>query len=188
MFPKFLKNKYLVGFIVILVIGIGAALWFFGFAPVLSVEGKNVNAGEFAKIEAAITQFNTVSHASATSTLPVEIKKQVLGNLIDRMLLDKLVAQTDPSISQKAADLVKDTIAKNTNFSIADAAQKLYGLSVDDFTDLVLIPQAKRNLVAEHYKDDPSKLNAIWDDLTKNSKVTIYYPGFYYENGEVKVK
>lgn len=188
MFPKFLKNKYLLALVTVLALGIGAALWFFGFSPVLSVEGRSANMSEFLKLQSAITQFDKISHANSTSTPLVEIKKQVLGNIIDRMLLDKLVKEIDPSINQKSKDLVRQTVESNQDFSLSEASRKLYGLTEEDFIDLVLIPQAKRNLLAQHFKDEPLKINEIWDNAMKSVDVKIFYPGFYWENGEVKAK
>ncbi|MDO8522678.1 MAG: hypothetical protein Q7S12_00105 [bacterium] len=187
MFPKFLKKKYTIILAAVFLLA-GAAIWFFGFAPVMSVEGKNVSMGEFSKIKSAISRYDEVSHAVGTSTLPVEVNKRVLGNIIDRALTDELIQKVDSSINQKAIDRVNETVSKNTTFSLADAAEKLYGLSEQDFKDLVLVPLTKKNLLLEHFKDDPGQLNIISDNLVKTANIKIYYPGYSWENGEVKSK
>lgn len=187
MFPKFLKKKYIVVSVIVL-LAAGTAIWFFWSAPVMSVEGKQVSTGEFLKIKSAISHFNSVSRASATSTLPAELNRQVLGNLIEIMLVNKMVAETDPTINQRAEDLVRQVVADNASFSVSEAANRLYGLSEKDFTDLVLIPQAKRNLLLAHFKDDQAKLNDLWDTTNKIANIKIYYPGFYWADGEVKTK
>jgi predicted transcriptional regulator len=188
MYPKFLRKKYFIAIFVVLVLSIGGAVWFFGFAPVLSVDGKSVSMGEFSKIQTAITQSDELSHKNSTTTPATEIKKMVLWNIIDRKLLDKIVNDTDPSIEQKAIDIVNEALAGNQEFSLAEASRRLYGLTEKDFIALVLIPQAKRNLLSDRFKDDPSLLNKKWEDMTNSANVKIFYPGFYWENGEVKLK
>ncbi|OGF62179.1 hypothetical protein A2662_04620 [Candidatus Giovannonibacteria bacterium RIFCSPHIGHO2_01_FULL_45_33] len=187
MFPEFLKQKYIIILAIVILLA-GAAVWYFGFAPVMSVEGKNVSIGEFSKIKGAISRYDEVSHAVGTTTLPVELNRRALSNIIEIMLVDKLVSETDPSINQRAEDVVKEALAGNKNFSLADAAERLYGLSEKDFMDLVLIPQAKRSLLLDHFKDDPTKLNDAWENINKTADIKIYYPGYYWESGEVKTK
>ncbi|MDP2668956.1 MAG: hypothetical protein Q8P07_03945 [bacterium] len=187
MFPKFLKKKYIIILAVVL-LAVGVAVWYFGFAPVVSVDGKNASIGEFSKIKSAISHYDTVSGAVGTSTLPVELNRRVLSNIIETMLVDKLVSGTDPSINQRAGDVVKEALAGNKSFSLAEAAKRLYGLSEKDFIDLILIPQAKMNLLADYFKSEPAKLNAAWENTNKTADIKIYYPGYKWENGEVIVK
>ena len=188
MFPKLLKNKYLLVAVLIVVLLAGGATWYYGFAPALSVNGKNISMGEFLQIQSAISQFDKLSHKNSTSTPDIEIKKQAFGNIIDRMLLDKIVSELDSSMNQKARDNVKETVSKNQDFSLGEASRKLYGLSEEDFIEFVLVPQAKRNLIAQHFSNDAIKVNEVWDNAVKNANIKIYYPGFYWENGEVKSK
>ncbi len=165
-----------------------AGVWFFGFAPVMEVEGTKVSTGEFMRVESAITQYNKATHSGAASSMPAEVKKQAFMNITDRILLENLVMPTDPSISQRAPELVREAIASKPELSIAEAAERIYGLTEGEFSEIVLIPQAKRNLLAEHFKNDPNKLNDAWENIVSTANVKIYYPGFYWENGEVKVK
>jgi len=71
---------------------------------------------------------------------------------------------------------------------LEEAANKLYGLSAADFKKFVLIPEAEKDLLIKHYEYNPSELDDLWDFWTRNANVKIYYPGYYWESGEVKAR
>ena len=190
MFLGFLKKKCKkcaigAGVIFLTIIAVLA----YGFAPALSVDGHGVGLAEFLKVESALRHFNNIANQSTATTTPsADLKMQALGNIIDRKILDKIVEELDPSINQKADALVRDTLSKQKNLSLDEAANKLYGLSGDDFIKLVLIPQAERDLLMERFKDNPSRLGDIWNNAASHAKIKIYYPGYYWDGTSLKTK
>ena len=102
--------------------------------------------------------------------------------------MDKLISQIDTTLDKKADDLVKQSIDQSPNLQLDTAARKLYGLSAEDFKELVLIPQAKRDLLTERFKDNQEQLNQMWEDLVKTADIKVYYPGYKWEGGEIKKK
>ncbi len=177
--------------IIILIIGVlivaGAAAMTFGFLPVINVAGKSISLSQYLKVESALSQFDRVSQKTPSTT--ADIKKRTMGNLVEQKFLDILIENTDKNLYAKADKLVADTMEQSAakGVSIKDAAYKIYGLSVKDFTDIILIPQAKRDVLLEYFGNDSAKLQQAWTDIYKNTKVKIYYPGYYWD-GEVKTK
>lgn len=187
MFPKILKRKSVITAVAAVFL-ISMFMMLYGFAPVISIDGKRVGLSEFLKVQSAIRNMDKMSNKGVLKLSDEEVKERVFGNIIDKAFLDKLISKTDASLMTKAEELVAKSIAENPDLRLDEAARKLYGLSAEDFTELVLLPQAKRDLLSQRFKDNPEQLNQMWEDLVKNSDIKIYYPGYKWENGEIKKK
>ncbi len=169
------------------VLFLGALLYIsFGFLPVLKVEGRSAGYSEFQKVYGAISAFDKVSRKNGMA--PTDLKKMALESMIESRLLDELIKEANPELAKKAEELVQKTLRENKNLSLDEASKNLYGISTADFQKLVLLPQAKKDALANYYESNPERLTDLWTALLKSAKVKIYYPGFYWENGEVKIK
>ncbi len=110
-------------------------------------------------------------------------------NLIEQALLDEVITKTDPSLFQGADDLVAATLSRQTDMTKLKAAtDRLYGLSLDDFKKLVLLPQAKKDLILKHYEADNAGIQKLWDSVRTAAKIKVYYPGFYWDGSVIKAK
>ena len=187
MFPKILKKKSVIILAVIILLGV-AALAAFDFTPVISINGERASLSEFLKVQSAVRHMDMNENGGALKISDEEVKQRVFGNIIDKVFLDVLIDQIDASLAKKADDLVKQAIEQSPNLQLDTAARKLYGLSAEDFKELVLIPQAKRDLLTERFKDNPEQLNQMWEDLVKTADIKVYYPGYKWEGGEIKKK
>ncbi len=183
----FLKNKFISIPIVIFTLII-IFVFVFGFLPAAKVSGKIITYSQFLKVLGAIETFNKISNSFASSSDAVSLKKQTLENIVDQVFLDILIEKTDPALGKKAEDLVAKTLEENKNLNLASASEKLYGLTPEDFQKLILLPQAKKDVLADYYKDNPGELARRIQILETNVEIKIYYPGFYWDNGEVKIK
>ena len=187
MFPSFLKRKSVIilaaaGFLVSIIFMV------YGFAPVISVNGERASLSEFLKVQSAITNMDKNANNGVLKLSDDAIKERVFGNIIDKILMDALITRTDTSLDKKAEELVKQAIGQNPTLQLDEAAKTLYGLSAGDFIELVLLPQAKRDLLNERFKDNPTQLNETWESLIKTADIKIYYPGYKWEDGEIKKK
>jgi len=159
--------------------------------PVISINGERVGLSEFLKVQSAVRNMDMNGNGGVLKLSDEEVKGRVFGNMIDKVFLDELIGDVDASLEAGAREKVREAIEKeekDSNLRLEEAARTLYGLSVKDFTELVLLPQAKRDLLTERFKNNPEQLNQMWNDLVKIADIKIYYPGYKWEGGEVKKK
>src|SRR3989344_8629181 len=176
-------------FLLLAILFLGVILYIsFGFLPVLKVEWTSAGYSEFQKVYGAINAFDKISRgAGGNVTPPEDLKKMALESIIENKLLDELIKEANPDLAKKAEELVQKTLLENKNLSLDEASRSLYGISATDFQKLVLLPQAKKDALTDYYASNPERLAELWAALLKSAKVKIYYPGFYWENGEVKI-
>jgi len=165
-----------------------AAVFAFNYVPILKVEGKAATYSEFLKVYNAFKTYDLVSQK--THAEEQELKRRALASLIDDKFLEIIVQKTNTSLKLEAEQNVEKAILemKEGDFSLEEAANKLYGLSAADFKKFVLIPEAEKDLLVKHYEYNPSELDDLWAFWARNAKVKIYYPGYEWRDGEVKIK
>ena len=179
-------KKYIVIAIVIAAIAIAVA-FSYGFVPVLKVNGRTFTYAQFSKMEHAIGKFNTVS--GKTPAGGAELKAHTFLTLMEQTLLDEVITKTDASLFQGADDLVAATLSNQTDMAkITEATDRLYGLSLNEFKKLVLLPQAKKDLILKQYETDNAGIQKLWDDVRVAAVVKVYYPGFYWDGEIIKQK
>mgnify|MGYP001604796032 CR=1 FL=1 len=174
--------------ILLAVLFLGALLYIsFGFLPVLKVEGTSAGYSEFQKVYGAIGAFGKISRGEG-GMASEEMKKMALESIIESRLLDELIKEANPELAKKAEEIIQKTLRENKNLSLDEVSKSLYGISAADFQKLVLLPQAKKDALTEQFENNPERLEELWNALLRTADVKIYYPGFYWENGEVKIK
>lgn len=180
---KFLKKR---NFIIAsaLFLFLSAAVFGYGFTPILKVESEYVTYAKFLKIYGAFKTYDQISQKNITDDK--ELKRRALASLVEDRFIDLLIQKTNANLKLEAQNNVEKAILDMKDFSLDEAASKLYGLSAADFKKFVLIPEAEKDLLIKHYEYNPSDLDGLWDQLGEVAEVKIYYPGYYWEKGEVK--
>ncbi|QQG42519.1 MAG: hypothetical protein HYW15_03380 [Candidatus Giovannonibacteria bacterium] len=186
------RKGYFVLAVVLLLLG-GAAIMGFSFLPVLKVGGRAASYAEFLSVYGALKTFEERASPrskarDAPATQVRELKRLALAELADNLFLDEMISKTDPGIFKKAEEIAETVLKDGKNSSLGRASEELYGLKLEDFKKFVLLPQAKRDALTDYYKGDEEKLSGTWLALKKNTAVKIYYPGFYWQDGDVKIK
>lgn len=116
-------------------------------------------------------------YATSTPIIGAELKKEIKRAALDKMIEDKII---DETLIKKlgAKELKKLVNEKLANLSlsgeIANASQILYNLSLNDFKDLVLTPEAKREILEEQGID--------LREIKKSHYPIILAPGFYWQS------
>lgn len=176
------KNKKIIIFVLIFVL----ALFFvaYKFVPVLSVEGKRVNYTEFLKIKNALHKAFSVSKSQTDE----DLNSIAMMNLVEQEFLDILIDNVDRNLHAKAEEIVEEAILKTPNLSLGEASEKLYGLSSQDFMRLVLLPQAKRDLLENYFKGKNEDILQAWASLYGTASIKVYYPGYYWDNKTYEIK
>ncbi len=116
-------------------------------------------------------------YATSTPIIDAELKKEIKRAALDKMIEDKLI---DETLTKKlgAEKLKKSVNEKLANLSlngeIANASQILYNLSLNDFKNLVLTPEAKREILKEQ--------RIVLQEIKKLYHPIILTPGFYWQS------
>lgn len=176
------KNKKILTFVLILVL----ALFFiaYKFAPIISVEGKKASYSEFLKIKGALQQAINTS----TSKIDGDLNTVAMMNLIEQEFLDILIDNVDRNLKLKAEEIVLEAISKTPNLSLDKASEEIYGLSSKDFKRLVLLPQAKRDLLDNYFKEKHEDVLQAWASLYGTASIKVYYPGYYWDTETFEIK
>lgn len=114
-----------------------------------------------------------------------ELRGAALENLIEKSLIYK---EAKARIGRELERLVDNKINKEiTNQqSVEEAAKLLYGMNLADFKELVLVPQARKEILEGRLFLEKKDFRN-WLAQTKNSaSVFILTPEFYWESGELK--
>ncbi len=158
--------------------------------PVLVVNSDTASFKLFNReLNAAINYYQKLSEKSDNADIFKELskaKKEIERALLDKLIEDSLIYK-ELKIRLKNEDLknivnkkIKEAIDKS---DIQKGVEILYGLSVDDFKETVLRPQAEKEILESRFFLE----NKNFDEWLKNekarAKIMIFLPGFSW-NGE----
>lgn len=179
-----MKNKKKIIFLIITALVVVTAFFVVPKIPVLKVNGKNISYGKFLKIKGALEKFNSVSNLN----LGDDIQEIALLNLIEQEFLDILIDNVDRNILFEAEKAVNEAIERTPNLSLDEASEELYNLSAQEFKSLVLIPQAKRDILDKYFKEKGDDILQAWASLYGTAPIKVYYPGYYWDTTEYTIK
>ena len=154
------------------------------FAPIISVEGQKVPYFEFLKIRSALEK----ALGSGATEVEGDLNSIALLNLVEQEFLDILIDSVDRNLGVKAEELVEEAILKTPNLALDKVSEEIYGLNSSDFKRLVLLPQAKRDLLDNYFKEKKQDVLQAWASLYGTASIKVYYPGYYWDTKEYTIK
>lgn len=116
-------------------------------------------------------------YATSTPISNIEFQKEIKRAALDKLIEDKITEKVLRKIlgAKELEKLVNDKLANlPINDEIAKASQILYNLSLEDFKKLVLIPQAKTEILKERGID--------LLEIKKSYQPIILIPEFYWQD------
>lgn len=129
--------------------------------PIALVNWKPIFAKDFNNdYQAALTYYKNALEIYAKDSAVIdadetktEIKRAVLENLIENILIEKKLRQEiEP---KKLKDLIEKKIKEAiTGSEVKKAAESLYGFSLEKFKERVLAPQAKKEILESLFKNE----------------------------------
>ncbi|PIT92755.1 MAG: hypothetical protein COU08_00700 [Candidatus Harrisonbacteria bacterium CG10_big_fil_rev_8_21_14_0_10_42_17] len=132
----------------------------FGLYPVAIVNGSFISSRLYSQeFHATLMYYNQVLSEYETANgeefdvkpdeFIYELRKVVLDDLIEKRLISQLLEEL---IGDNVESVVSEKIAAVdvSQETLPTALRSLYGLSLEDFTDLVLVPQAEREILESH--------------------------------------
>lgn len=176
------KNKKILTFVLVAALVLFFAVY--SFTPVLLVESKRIGYSKFLKIRGALEKFNSLSNIK----LNEDLNTIALMNLVEQEFLDILINNVDHNLEIEADKIVEEAVLKTEGLSLKKASEELYGLSSEDFKKLVLLPQAKRDLLDKHFKEKKEDILQAWASLYGTASIKVYYPGYYWDKEIYSIK
>ncbi|MBI2075614.1 MAG: SurA N-terminal domain-containing protein, partial [Candidatus Harrisonbacteria bacterium] len=147
------KHHFYIGFVA--VVALGAGIFYVlhnGLYPVATVNGAVVTADEFQHTAVAALNFYVkAKERVAARQLTVE-ERDALFDEIRRATLDKLVEESliEAELKRRVGDATaraEEKLKAAERADFREAVPQLYGVSYDDFLALVLLPQARREVL-----------------------------------------
>ncbi len=185
------KKYSLIGLGVIILIGLG---WFIfgGNYPIAFIDFSVISARDYNKnyssslnyYEKALKTYAQDSQVLKADEAKQEIKRAVLDNLIEDILIDrelkKEIKQDDLSA------LIEKKISEISESQIADkATETLYGFSFNEFRERVLKPQAKKEILGNRLFLAGIDFDEKMKDIRAQARIKIFLSGFKWKDGEV---
>ena len=187
------RTKLVVALIV--VIGIGAGIWTFGFYPVARINDEIMWYRTYSNRAGALLQFESKSRLAAgagqlSETEQNTVKKAILENLIAEVIFRQYIdAHTALAGLNETAHAVVQSSLKEANPDVLPrAAKELYGWSVEELTENVLFPQAMQNELRKEIEKDGALFEEFAKTQLQNAQVKLYIVPWKWENGRLAEK
>lgn len=180
-------------FTFLVIIFSGLALYYLiraGFYPVAVVNYTIISRREFTQSYQAATVYYKNALAAyvgkeldnkSARELVVELRRAVLDHLIENVLiyneLENRVGSELVVLSEKKIPPFRES-----------AALAVYGLNAADFKELVLVPQAQREILESRLESENGNLDEWLTDARKSATVVLLMFGFEWDGASVKVE
>lgn len=116
-----------------------------------------------------------------------ELRRAALNNLIEQSLIHKeLKRRVGRDLDSLIAN--KINISEERQDKIEEAAKAIYGIDFANFKQLILVPQAKKEILEGRLFLEKEDLAKWLENEYKNSKVFILTPEFYWASNRVELR
>ena len=134
--------------------------------------------------EKALKTYAKDSQTLEANEIKKEIKRAVLDNLIENILIDR---ELKKELKQGDLDnLVKKKISDISESQTADkAVETLYGFSFSEFKERVLEPQAKKEILSDRLFLASVDFNERMKSVRSQANIMIFLPGLKWSGEEV---
>lgn len=180
---------------IVLFIGVSLALVLRGFYPVAVVGERMIFYRTWQKTEEASKRFINASIQSSGQeelinfSLPEhqeklrEIRRSALSFLIE----NEVLRQEGPNILENfEKESKKRVVALGSGEAVANAARIVYGLKINDFERLVLLPQARQDVAREALAAQGKDFSDWFLKAKQKKRVRILFMPFEWNGEEVQ--
>lgn len=188
-------QKYFTGFLVIIFFGLGAYyLVHFGYYPVAVVGAKIITANRLDVEYAVAHNYYVRALSGSDETDPEsrefkrELRRAVMENLIEQSLIQQDLAQRLGKDLASVIDGKLLGIQQKDPKILEETARLLYGIDLSDFTSLVLVPQAHKEILQGRLFLEKVKYEEWLRNAKKDAKIFIITPEFYWQDDAVRLR
>ncbi len=175
------------GIIVILILFGVYPIALVGISPIMVNDYNRNYSTSLNYYEKALETYAQDSQVLKADEARREIKRAVLDNLIEDILIDR---ELKKEIKQNDLNaLVEKKISEISENQIADkAVETLYSFSLSEFKERVLKPQAKKEILENRLFLAGIDFDEKIKDIRAQARVNIFLSGFEWNGKEVIVK
>ncbi|HDH31221.1 MAG TPA: hypothetical protein ENH26_00380 [Candidatus Wolfebacteria bacterium] len=191
-------RKKLLFWLILIIILFGSGLYFIfsDSYPVVLVNYRIISARDFEKdYTVAIHYYQSLFKAYAedptelnSKEIKLEIRQVTLDKLIENQLIHKklkeLIGAND--LQNMVDNKIKEIIKKSSN--IQKGVELVYGLSLADFKERILIPQAEREILEGQLFFNGEKIDEWLKEIKSVAKVIVLIPGFAWDGEKITIK
>jgi hypothetical protein len=165
-----------------------------GFYPVALVGNSPVWARTWGKAQEAAKNFVIVQNHSAAggSVLDFDapqnasLLKELKFNTLTFLIEDKILQQEGEKLMHGFNRLSRDRIREATQGKdLQNAAKLIYGLTLREFQDLVLLPQARRDTATEILAEQSLDFDQWFAEVKKSQRVRLLFVPFTWDGKPV---
>jgi len=182
-------NRFYIQFLAIIFAGLGIYyILSSGLYPIAIVNRHWISARAFRQDHAiAQAYYGTVVKAKNADELLKEIKRATLDKVIENELVyqelqKRLGTQLSAAVEKVVSDGTKDKP------QLATAVQKIYGIGFDQFKDLVLVPEARIELLESRLSDSQETLAGWLIEKRKDASIILLTTEFGWDGMEIVLK
>ncbi|MEK7553673.1 MAG: SurA N-terminal domain-containing protein [Patescibacteria group bacterium] len=173
-----------VGIIVVLILFGVYPIALVGISPIMVNDYNRNYSTSLNYYEKALKTYAQDSQVLKADEARQEIKRAVLDNLIENILIEK---ELKKEIKQKDLNvLVENKIKEISESQITDKAiETLYSFSLSEFKKRVLKPQAKKEILEDRFFLAGIDFDERMKSVRSQTKVMIFLTGFEWNGEEV---
>ncbi|HEY4499825.1 MAG TPA: hypothetical protein VJH70_01690 [Candidatus Paceibacterota bacterium] len=181
----------------LLLIGLGSYFTVHnGWYPVAIIDFKFVSASTLEKdYQAAAHYFtNALLTYGANKTNQNVLKEESTKQEIRRSALEKIVIdaiifkEAQKEFGDNLDVRVENLISKNVQLNnLAEAADTLYGMTLEEFKERIVVTQARRELLEERKLTEKTDFKEWLKGVSQNSKVIILVPYLKWNGSGIEI-
>ena len=192
-------TKNLILFLAIIFVGIVSYYFIhFGHYPVAIVNGKFITAKAlneeylvafqyYVRTLANLGQENDDYVDPNSPVVHKELRRAAMHDLIDKALVtEELKKRIGKDVDSAVDNRISAVNADNKE--VAEAAKLLYGLDIESFKSMVLVPQAEKELLEGSLYLEQKKFVDWLKQAETDARVTILTPEFAWDTNKVVVR
>lgn len=188
------KQHFFVTFLTLIFMGLlGYYILHSGYYPIAIVNGELIGAYRLNKESSARYTYYTRTAAISgidvreNNSFIVELRQSVLSGLIDETIINQELRKLFNSDIQAVAERRVGEHEAEIG-ELDTVASVLYGLSLEDFKKIVLVPQAKKDLLREKLAERGNDADKWIIDAKKSARVRIFSTRFSWNGAAVVAK
>ena len=116
-----------------------------------------------------------------------ELRRAALNDLIENHLVyEELKVKIGNDLEGVVEGRIE--ISEADRLNLEEAAQVLYGLSLTNFKEIILVPRARREILEGRLSSEKKSLDGWLADASQSAKVFILTPEFFWDKNKVAVR
>lgn len=179
------RNTFYLLFLTLIFLGLaGYYLVQQGWYPLAIVNGDWIWARDFQREYAAVVNYYRQILPKFDKNSLTELKRASLDALVaDSLIYDELTKRLDSNLSAEIENKISAALGGGND--LPSAVKALYQLDFAEFKELILRPQAQREILAAHLASENKKLEDWLNDERKNASVVLLSTSFGWNGQEV---